>query len=86
MKFNSIFTKQDYNNLNQGDKIEFKWHGNDTLTYTGRIELHPWIESKFFVSEHNYENNNIKESCEGMRYYNELDSFFELTYFKKIAG
>lgn len=84
MKFNNIFTEQDYENLKQGDKIEFKWRGNSSLTYIGRIEIYPTTRDVFFVAEHNYKNDQIKEYCEGMRYYNSLDSFYELTYFKKL--
>ena len=66
--------------LKQGTKVKFKWHGSNLL-YIGRIELdkHGNI---YFINEHSFENDKLKEVDEGMKYYNRLDSFFFFTYFE----
>lgn len=66
--------------LHQGCKVEFKWYGSKDL-YTGRIEIgkHGGL---YFVNEHCYDGDKLKEIDEPMRYYNPIESFEEFTYFK----
>ncbi len=64
--------------LKQGTKVEFKWHGSDSL-YTGRIEVDKY-DTIYFINEHNFDNDELK--AEGMRYYNALGSFFFFTHFE----
>jgi len=68
--------------LKQGTKVEFKWHGSKSL-YTGRIEIDKYGEI-YFINEHCFENDKLKDVDEGMRYYNTLDSFFFFTHFEVL--
>jgi len=79
----SQLTQDIYDSLKQGSKIEFKWYGNSELLYVGRIEVNNNGE-KYFVAEHNYSGDAIRPECEGMRFYNSLQSFYCFTYFKLI--
>jgi hypothetical protein len=69
--------------LKQGTKVEFKWHGSKSL-YTGRIEVdnHGRL---YFVNEHCFENDRLREIDEPMRYYNDLEGFFFFTYFEVLS-
>lgn len=66
--------------LKQGTKVQFKWHGSKDL-YTGRIEVDKY-DRLYFINEHCFENDKLKEIDEPMRYYNTLDSFFFFNHFK----
>ena len=66
--------------LKQGTKIEFKWHGSNSL-YTGRIEVDKY-DRLYFINKKCFENDKLKAVDEGMRYYNTLDSFFFFTHFE----
>lgn len=66
--------------LKQGTKVEFKWHGSKSL-YTGRIEVDK-SGNLYFINEHCFENDELKDVNEGMRYYNTLESFFFFTHFE----
>ena len=66
--------------LKQGTKVEFKWYGSKSL-YTGRIEIDKY-GGIYFINEHCFENDKLKDVDEGMRYYNTLDSFFFFTHFE----
>ena len=68
--------------LKQGTKVEFKWHGSKDL-YIGRIEL-DIHNNIYFINEHCFEKNKLKDIYEGMRYYNMLDSFYFFNHFKII--
>ena len=77
---NNKLTEEKKQLLFQGTKVEFKWHGSKNL-YTGRI----WVDKYgrlYFINEHCFENDELKPEYEGMRYYNELDSFFFFTHFE----
>ncbi len=64
--------------LKSGTKIKFKWYGNDTMEYVGRIEVN--YDELYWVPEIFYnEQSNLFES---MRHYNRLESFFHFTYFE----
>ena len=76
-------TQEIYDKLEQGSKVEFKWHGSKML-YIGRIELDK-SGTKYFVNEHCYENDKIKECDEGLRFYNSLASFFCFTHFRVLS-
>lgn len=69
--------------LKQGTKVEFKWHGSDSL-YTGRIEIDKY-GNLYFINEHCFENDKLKDVDEGMRYYNTLESFFFFTHFEILS-
>jgi hypothetical protein len=69
--------------LKQGTKVEYKWHGSNNL-YTGRIEVDKY-ENLYFINEHCFENDKLKDVDEGMRYYNTLESFFFFTYFEILS-
>lgn len=66
--------------LYQGCKVEFKWLGSNIL-YVGRIEIDKYNRF-YFINEHCFENDILKEKDEPMRFYNSLESFGEFTYFK----
>ena len=83
-KESSQLTSEMEESLKQGTKVEFKWHGSDRL-YTGRIEVDEF-GALYFINEHCFDGNELKEHEEGMRYYNRLDSFFFFTYFKILLG
>ena len=68
--------------LKQGIKVEFRWHGSNGL-YTGRIEVDEY-GILYFINEHCFKNDKIKNGFEGMRYYNTLDSFFFFTHFELL--
>ena len=68
--------------LKQGTKVEFKWHGSKSL-YTGRIEVDKY-GNLYFINEHCFEDDKLKDTDEGMRYYNRLDSFYFFNHFKII--
>lgn len=76
----SALSQEIRNQLKQGTKIRFKWWGNDSLVYTGRIETNG--DALYYVSEHEYENNQLR--CEGMRYYNPLHTFEPFTQFEVL--
>lgn len=77
----SKLTDEIRSQLTQGTKVEFKWHGSDRL-YTGRIEVGPEPnKTLFFINEHCFDNGELTEINEGMRYYNTLDSFFHFNHF-----
>lgn len=67
------------NQLKQGSKVEFNWHGSKQL-YTGRIEIYD--NRLYFVNEHCFIGNELLPQYEGMRYYKELNSFFHFNHFK----
>lgn len=67
----TVLTPELKSQLKQGVKVRFKWWGNDTLVYTGRIETDG--ETLYFVPEHNYKGGQLL--YEGMRYYNPLHTF-----------
>lgn len=69
--------------LKQGTKVEFKWHGSESL-YTGRIEVDKYGRS-YFINEHCFEGDKLREVDEPMRYYNDLESFFFFTYFEVLS-
>jgi hypothetical protein len=66
--------------LKQGTKVEFKWYGSNSL-YIGRIEVDKY-GNLYFINEHCFENDALKDVNEGMRYYNTLESFFFFTHFE----
>ena len=74
-------TDETFNSLQQGTKVRFKWHGSDLL-YEGRIEVDKRGDI-YFVNEHNYKDDVLIN--EGMRYYNELRSFFKFTLFEVFS-
>lgn len=80
MLFNEVFTREMYKKLRQGDKIRFKWYGSDRI-YTGRVEIDKF-GLKYWCNEVNYIGDEINPVFEGMRYYNNLESFFQFTSFE----
>jgi len=73
-------TKEKKNLLKQGTKVEFKWYGSDRL-YTGRIEVNEFGDL-YFVNEHCFENDKLKEEDERLRHYNPLERFYFFTHFE----
>lgn len=69
--------------LKQGTKVEFKWHGSNIL-YTGRIEADKFGRL-YFINEHCFENDKLKDIDEGMRYYNPLEGFYFFTHFEILS-
>lgn len=65
--------------LKQGSKVRFKWHGNSSMVYIGRIEVRESGEL-YFVAEHNYKDDILIH--ETMRYYNPLDKYYHFTSFE----
>lgn len=59
--------------LQQGTKVKFKTH-HSRKPYTGRIEVNKYGEL-FFMNEHCFENNELKEIHKPLRHYNRLDSY-----------
>lgn len=78
-------TKEIKNQLQQGTKVEFKWHGNNSLLYTGYIEIDKWGEL-YFCAEHNYKDGELTDVGKSMQYYNTLESFFFFTYFEILEN
>lgn len=76
---NNKLTPEIEKQLVQGTKVRFKWYGNSSLIYTGRIELSKYGD-KYFVNEHNYKDDVLIH--ENMRFYNSLDSFHHFTEFE----
>jgi len=77
---NNALTSKIKAQLKQGTKVEFKWHGSPMMK-TGRIEVRK-SGGLYFVGEHNYENDKLKECCEPLRYYNSLNSYFYFDHFE----
>jgi|SRR6187200_1512626 len=75
-------TQEMYDNLAQGDRVRFKWHGSDR-GYLGRIEIHP-RGGKYWCPEHCYEGDAINPCFDNMQYYNTIDSFFMFTEFEVL--
>lgn len=69
--------------LKQGTKVEFKWHGNSSLLYTGFIEIDKY-GGLYFCAEHNYKDGKLTDVGKSMQYYNTLDSFFFFTHFEVL--
>ena len=70
--------------LKQGTKVEFMWHGNSSLLYTGYIEVNKW-GILHFCAEHNYKDGKLTDVGESMQYYNTLESFFFFTKFEILS-
>ena len=69
--------KAQFDSLKQGDVIRYKANWNDDLVYHSQIEVNRFGE-KFVCGVHNYPNPG------GMRFYNRLPDFRDLTFFEKI--
>jgi hypothetical protein len=69
--------------LKQGTKVEFKWHGSKSL-YTGRIEVDKYGRL-YFINEHCFEGEKLREVDEPLRYYNDLEGFFFFTHFEVLS-
>lgn len=75
IKGDNQLTEEKKKLLKRGTKVQFKWHGSNTL-YIGRIEIDIWSNRLFFINEHCFENDKLLPIHEGMRYYNPLEDFF----------
>lgn len=80
-----VLTIEMYDSLKQGDKIRFRWYGNKSEDYIGRVEINRW-GVKYWCGEWNYEGDQLIPHCKGMQFYNSLVSFNEFTEFEILKS